>query len=64
MTRYEKFIESINAPEELIQHAHKQIFLDEVFYGFCKGNCSDGDEYVEEHCNECLLRYLNEEVRN
>lgn len=63
MTRYEKFIESINTPEKLVQKAHnEQSLFKEVLEGFCHGNCDDGDEYIVEHCDECHLKYLNEEI--
>lgn len=63
MTRYEKFIESINTPEKLIQKSHNERSLfEDVLEGFCKGNCNDGDEYIVEHCDKCHLEYLNEEM--
>lgn len=63
MTRYEKFIESINTPEKLIKTAHNQRNLFEnILEGFCYNNCNDGDEYIVEHCDECWLKYLNEEI--
>lgn len=63
MTRYEKFIESINTPEKLIQKAHEfecNSLIDILDRG-CPGNCND-DEYIVEHCNKCYLNYLNEEI--
>lgn len=40
MTRYEKFMESINAPEKLIKVFERHICFDELLgQGFCKADC-------------------------
>lgn len=64
MTRFEKFIDSINTPEKLIKRFNEKgdYCFDDILSGFCNGDCEDGDKYVIEHCNECHLKYLSEEI--
>lgn len=58
MTRYEKFMESINTPEKLIEVFEDHNCFDELLgQGFCKADCKkDLSE-----CAKCELEYLNRE---
>lgn len=65
MTRYEKFIESINTPEKLIQVADVESdwFGTALERGFCKEPCPlPEEEFDYEKCRKCILKYLNEQI--
>lgn len=66
MTRYEKFMESINTPEKLIGQIDKstEIHFNYIFdYDYCKNKpCLVSDDNLLSECRKCQLRYLNEEV--
>lgn len=63
MTRYEKFIESINTPEKMVETILEQRALfDVILEVFCYDDCNDVGGYIVENCDEFWLKYLNEEI--
>lgn len=64
MTRYEKFMQSINTPEKLIGISHHESWVNEALdnescpYNF---KCGDCDTNIND-CDRCFLQYLNEEI--
>lgn len=71
MTRYERFLESINTPEKLERLLfginEYDNFFDELFgINYCHEDCKEMQiedcELDEEKCRKCKLKYLNENI--
>lgn len=61
MTRYERFLESINTPEKLIDVLEKEQCFEELLgKEFCNPKCEENTP--ESECRKCQLRYLNENI--